>query len=73
MTLEGAPAGKSTQSFTDAQVVVLRLQGGDFAVPTNRVQETSACLIQSLGISSTESARSRAAARLGLPSVKFTG
>ena len=41
MALESATAAKSTtpQSFTDAQVVVLRVQGGDYAVPINRVQE----------------------------------
>jgi purine-binding chemotaxis protein CheW len=40
MALEGAPAVKATsKSFTDAQVVVLRVQGGDYAVPINRVQE----------------------------------
>ena len=39
MALGGTAAAKSTQSFTDAQVVVLRVQGGDYAVPINRVQE----------------------------------
>jgi len=37
--LESTAAARSTQSFTDAQVVVLRVQGGDYAVPINRVQE----------------------------------
>src|ERR1700687_5971132 len=40
MALEGVTASKATaQSFTDAQVVVLRVQGGDYAVPIHRVQE----------------------------------
>jgi purine-binding chemotaxis protein CheW len=42
MALEGTTtAARSTipQSFTDAQVVVLRVQGGDYAVPIHRVQE----------------------------------
>ena len=41
IALEGATAAKSTtpQPFSDAQVVVLRVQGGDYAVPINRVQE----------------------------------
>ena len=39
MALESTAAARSTQSFTDAQVVVLRVQGGDYAVPINRVQE----------------------------------
>jgi purine-binding chemotaxis protein CheW len=41
MALEGATAAPNSisQSFTDAQVVVLRVQGGDYAVPIHRVQE----------------------------------
>ena len=40
IALEGAVSAKPTpQSFTDAQVVVLRVQGGDYAVPIHRVQE----------------------------------
>jgi purine-binding chemotaxis protein CheW len=39
MALDGGPAAKATQSFTNAQVVGLRVQGGDYAVPINRVQE----------------------------------
>jgi purine-binding chemotaxis protein CheW len=41
MALEGATAApnSTSQSFTDAQVVVLRVQGGDYAVPIHRVQE----------------------------------
>jgi chemotaxis signal transduction protein len=39
MALDGVTAAKSVQTFTDAQVVVLRVQGGDYAVPINRVQE----------------------------------
>ena len=41
MALEaGAVATTSApRAFTDAQVVVLRVQGGDYAVPIHRVQE----------------------------------
>src|ERR1700720_4097788 len=41
MALEAGAASKSTSSsaFTDAQVVILRVQGGDYAVPIHRVQE----------------------------------
>jgi purine-binding chemotaxis protein CheW len=40
IALDGASDARSTpQSFTDAQVVVLRVQGGDYAVPIHRVQE----------------------------------
>ncbi len=40
MALENTLAGKQTrESFADAQVVVLRVQGGDYAVPIHRVQE----------------------------------
>src|ERR1700682_5777588 len=40
MALEHATiAGSTPQAFADGQVVVLRVQGGDYAVPINRVQE----------------------------------
>jgi purine-binding chemotaxis protein CheW len=39
MALETTTAAKSQYLFTDAQVVVLRVQGGDYAVPIHRVQE----------------------------------
>src|ERR1700730_11193203 len=40
IALDAPTVAKSTaQSFTDAQVVVLRVQGGDYAVPIHRVQE----------------------------------
>ena len=34
-----SPAASAPQAFTDAQVVILRVQGGDYAVPIHRVQE----------------------------------
>jgi hypothetical protein len=39
MALEGAPVATTSvpQSFTDAQVVVLRVQGGDYAPPRPRL------------------------------------
>jgi purine-binding chemotaxis protein CheW len=40
MAIEGTTAARAApQAFTDAQVVVLRVQGGDYAVPIHRVQE----------------------------------
>jgi purine-binding chemotaxis protein CheW len=41
MALEGAPVATTSvpQSLTDAQVVVLRVQGGDYGVPIHRIQE----------------------------------
>jgi purine-binding chemotaxis protein CheW len=40
MALEATTAARAApQAFTDAQVVVLRVQGGDYAVPIHRVQE----------------------------------
>ena len=41
MALEGAAVATTSvpQSFTDAQVVVIRVQGGDYAVPIHHVQE----------------------------------